>query len=47
MTADYRLIHGIIVLNTNEVSQDYVKCVRTSEFGPSYTPYVVVNYTSS
>lgn len=46
LTATYRSQQGIIVLNANEVNQEYTKCIRMADFGPSYKPYIVVSYTN-
>lgn len=43
-TADYRSQQGIIFLNANESDINYARNFRMSNFGASYTPYVVVNY---
>ncbi len=44
-TADYRSQEGIIFLNANESDINYTRNIRMSNFGASYTPYVIVNYT--
>ncbi len=45
-TADYRSQEGIIFLNANESDINYARNFRMSNFGASYSPYIVVNYTS-
>lgn len=45
-TADYRSQEGIIFVNANESDINYARNFRMSNFGSSYTPYIVVNYTS-
>ncbi len=44
-TADYRSQEGIIFVNANESDINYARSFRMSNFGASYTPYIVVNYT--
>ena len=46
-TADYRSQEGIIFLNANESDINYARSFRMSNFGASYTPYIVVNYSNT
>lgn len=46
-TADYRSQEGIIFLNANENNTNYTRNFRMSNFGSSYTPYIVVNYSKT
>lgn len=44
-TADYRSQEGIIFVNANESDINYARSFRMSNFGASYTPYIIVNYS--
>lgn len=46
-TADYRSQEGIIFLNANESDINYARSFRMSNFGASYTPYIIVNYSKT
>ena len=37
---------GIIVLNADESNIEQARNIRTADFGDSYKPYIIVNYTS-
>ena len=46
-TADYRSQEGIIFVNANESDINYARSFRMSNFGASYTPYIIVNYSKT
>ena len=38
---------GLIIINSNESSNAYTKCIRMYEMSSSYAPYIVLNYSKT